>query len=533
MAAVSIGLVFAGCFAGSVQGGSSTTPDKPVSHGIALRDVPFKMLQIKPPVFPDRTVDIRDYGAVGNGKTLNTRSFADAIAACARAGGGRILVPAGTWLTGPIHLKSNINLHIEKDAEIRFSTNFKDYLPVVFTRYEGIECYNYSPPIYAKDCNNVAVTGPGKLDGQGRVWWLASNRQTAPKILNQLAYQAVPVKNRIFGSKSRFLRPSFIQFVNCKNVLIEGLTVGSGPMWTIHPLYCENVIVRNVTLVTRGHNNDGIDPDSCRNVLIEHCNFDTSDDAIAIKSGRDADGRRVGRPCENIIIRHCRFGLGKNCDGVISIGSEMSGDVRNVFIYDCSFDRTDRGVRIKSRRGRGGVVENIWIQNITLGRVKSDALLLTTFYESGYAPPTKTPPTFRNIHIKNLICRHTKQAIRITGLSEKPIEKVTLEDISISAEKGFACTNAEGIKLINVNISPEEGPVMQIKNSQDVIIQNSSCVKGTGTFLKLEGEKTKNIRLVDNNLSNARKDIVLDKDVPPDAVICNNDDDRCRDRTGN
>ncbi|MHC4622114.1 MAG: glycoside hydrolase family 28 protein, partial [Planctomycetota bacterium] len=238
---------------------------------------------------------------------MNTKAFAAAVAACNEAGGGKVIVPPGTWLAGPIHLRSNVNLHLESGAEIRFSTDFEDYLPVVFTRYEGIECYNYSPPIYANDCTNIAVTGSGKLNGQGQAWWTKKQKQKeAAQKLHEMT-RGVPVKDRIFGRPDAFLRPSFIQFINCRDVLLEGVTVGSGPMWTIHPVYCENVIVRKVTLHTKGPNNDGVNPDSCKNVLIEYCNFDTSDDAIAVKSGRDEDGWRVGRPSENIVVRHCRF----------------------------------------------------------------------------------------------------------------------------------------------------------------------------------------------------------------------------------
>lgn len=501
--------------------GCGIATKEPYTGRVIALDTPFKVLAIRVPSFPQRSFDIRDYGAAGDGNAMNTKAFAAAIAACAQAGGGRVLVPAGTWLTGPIHLKSNINLHLEKDAGIRFSANFEDYLPVVFTRYEGLECYNYSPLIYARDCTNVAVSGEGKLDGQGKPWWQAREKyKSGAQRLYNMASGAVPVKDRVFGTTDYFLRPSFIQFVNCKNVLVEGLTVGSGPMWIIHPVYCENVIVRNVTLINNGPNNDGIDPDSCRNVLIEYCNFDTNDDAVAIKSGRDADGWRVGRPCENIIVRHCRFGLGSHCDGVVSIGSEMSGDVRNVFIHDCTFDRTERAVRIKSKRGRGGVVENIWLEDITIGEIDSDPLLLNMFYGSGVSSSSKATPKFRNIYVKNLTCRKARNAIRIVGLPESSVENVRLENISISSENGLSCTDAKGIKLINVNIAPKKGPVIRFKNSRDVIIEKSTCAKGTDTFLELEGERTTNIHLIDNDLSNAQRAIVFGRGVRPDVVRC-------------
>ncbi|MHC4624484.1 MAG: glycosyl hydrolase family 28 protein [Planctomycetota bacterium] len=492
----------------------------PRQDNVAPVNAPFDMPRLTRPTFPDRTIDIRGYGAVGDGQALNTKAFAAAIADCAQTGGGRVVVPPGTWLSGPIHLKSNINLHLEKGAEIRFSTNFDDYLPVVLTRYEGIECYNYSPPIYANNCTNIALTGAGKLDGQGRAWWTrkAEQKRSAKK-LHEMT-RGTPVKDRIFGSPDAFLRPSFIQFINCRDVLLEGVTVSSGPMWTIHPVYCENVIVRKVTLHTKGPNNDGVNPDSCKNVLIEYCNFDTSDDAVAIKSGRDEDGWRVGRPSENIVVRHCRFGLGEDCDGVVSIGSEMSGDVRNVLVRNCHFDRTVRGIRIKSMRGRAGVVENIWMQDITTGHIGGEPVLLNTFYgSSSMRPFSDKPPLFRNINIRNVDCRRSRNALTIRGLPEQPIENVTIENLSVAAENGLTCSDAKGIELANVNIRPDKGPVMLIKDSRDVAIRNSTCAKGTDIFLRLEGENTKNVRLIDNDLLNARRDVLLGEGVAPDAVV--------------
>jgi polygalacturonase len=403
---------------------------------------PFQMQQWQPPSFPNRTFDIRDYGAVGDGKTKNTDAFARAIAEAARAGGGLVLVPKGIWLTGPIHLKSNINLHLAEEAELRFSTDFDDYLPRVFTRWEGTEMKTHSPLIYANGCTNIAITGPGLLNGQGKPWW-------DKKVRGEIH------------------RPSFIQPINCRNILLEGFSIGSGPMWTIHPVYCENVIIRNVRVQTEGPNNDGINPDSCRNVLIEHCYISTGDDCIAIKSGRDEDGWRVGKPCQNIVVRNCRM---KNGHGGVVIGSEMSGDVRNVFVRNCIFDGTDRGIRMKSRRGRGGVVENIWFQDIKMGRIRDEAIRMNLLYGSGKTPASKKPPTFRNIHIQNVTCQQAEHAIEIIGLPERPIENITLENVSISAEKGLSCTNAKDIKLNNVNIRAKEGPIIQLEDTEDMTI---------------------------------------------------------------
>jgi len=479
--------------------------------------VPFKMSQIIRPSFPDRTIDIRDYGAVGDGVTLNTKAFAKAIAACAKKGGGRVLVPAGIWLSGPIHLKSKINLHVQKGAELRFSDKFSDYLPVVFTRWEGLECYNYSPLIYAKDCKNIAITGSGKLNGQGQKWWnwKAIQKPGAIRLYN-MACDGVAVKKRVLGTEKDALRPAFIEAVNCKNFLVEGITIGSGPMWTLHPLYCDNVLIRKVNIITRGVNNDGLIIDSTRNVLIEDCYFDTGDDCVVLKSGLNEDGWRVGRPTEKVVVRHCKT---KEGHGGVTIGSEMSGDVRDIFVHDCEFNGTNNGIRVKSMRGRGAVVENLWVQNIKMGRISRAALTFNTFYtQSTLKPSTKTPPVFRNIHLKNITCEYAMRAAKIIGLPEQPLENFTLENVSIASRWGLECINVKDIKLTGVKISPIKAPVMFVKNSQNVTVKKASCREKVGVFLKIEGRKTKNINLSGNNFSKAKKDIVLGKTVEPDSI---------------
>ncbi|UCF44141.1 MAG: glycoside hydrolase family 28 protein [Planctomycetota bacterium] len=469
------------------------------------------------PSFPGRTVDIRDYKAVGDGVTANTRAFADAVAACAKAGGGRVLVPPGIWLTGAIHLKSNIDLHIREGAELRFSDKFSDYLPVVFTRWEGLECYNYSPLIYAKDCTNIAITGTGRLNGQGQLWWKwkAIQKHGAVRLYN-MACKGVAVTKRVLGTEKDALRPSFIEAVNCRNVLIEGITIGSGPMWTIHPVYCDNVLIRRVKVNTRGVNNDGLVIDSTRNVLVEHCYFDTGDDCIVLKSGLNEDGWRVGRPTEKVIIRYCTT---KEGHGGVTVGSEMSGDIRDILVHDCEFNGTSNGIRVKSMRGRGGVVENLYVQDIKMGRIRRAALTLSTFYgQSTLKPSTKTPPVLRNIHIKNISCKYASRAVKVIGLPEKPIENVTLENVSIVSRWGLECINAKDTKLIGIKISPIKEPVMFVRNGQNVTIQKAACLERVDAFLRIEGRRTKNIRLSGNNFSKAKRDIVLGKSVQPDTI---------------
>lgn len=498
--------------------------NKPCSSVIAPLNAPFEMPELKPPTFPDRTVNIRDHGAVGDGATMNTKAIASAIAACAKAGGGKVLMPAGVWLTGPIHLKSNINLHIAEGAEVRFSTNFDDYLPVVFTRWEGIECYNYSPLIYANNCTNIAITGTGKLNGQGEAWWnWRMWQKTQLSDLRDAQHKGIPVKDRIYGTEKGALRPPLIQPINCRNVLIEGITATRSPFWVIHPVYCENLIVRKVSVFSHGVNNDAVDLDSCKNVLIEHCFFAVGDDAIAIKSGRDEDAWRVGRASENIVIRHC---ISKGGLGGVVIGSEMSGGVRNVFIHDVYFNGTTTGLRIKSKIGRGGVVENIWMQDIIMTDISAKpAFWLDALYASHkLMPRSEKLSKFRNIHIKNLSCWKSKKSIEINGYPEKFAENITLENVSISAEKGLILNNTKEVKLTKVNILPNKkggsiSPTMYLKDTQDVTIQNSRCFKGTDIFLRIEGKKSKNIQLINNDLSEAKKEVVLAEDVPPDAVV--------------
>lgn len=352
------------------SGTETTDPIAPIR-------APFAMPQLERPAFPARVVDVRAHGAVAGGAVKNTQAFAAAIAACAAAGGGRVLVPAGQWLTGPVHLRSNIELHLAEGAEIVFSDRFEDYLPVVLVRAGGIELYNYSPFIYARDCTNVAITGPGRLNGNARAWWAWKSRER--RDLHQLAPRGVPVEQRVFGTPADGIRPNFVVLMNCRNVLLEGFTIGSGANWTLHPVYCENVIVRRVHVLTDGPNNDGIDPDSCRNVLIEHCEFDTGDDCVVLKSGYNEDGWRVGRPMENLVMRWCTARRGH---GGLAIGSEMSGGVRNVYVHDCDFAGTDRALRIKSRRGRGGVVENIWAENLRVQDLKHEVVVMNMNYSS-------------------------------------------------------------------------------------------------------------------------------------------------------
>lgn len=401
--------------------------------------VPTILSQIVPPTFPDQDFTITDYGAVGDGQTDCTAAFADAIAACTNAGGGRVVVPpGGVFLSGAIHLKSNVNLYVSKGATILFSQDSDKYLPVVFTRFEGVECYNYSPFIYAYEQENIAITGSGTIDGQAdnTTWWSWKGKpdfgwkpgdrggQADADKLFELASRGVPVRERVFG-RDFYLRPNFVQPYKCKNVLIDSITVRRSPMWEIHPVLCENVTIQNVRVITHGPNNDGCNPESSRNVLIQNCYFDTGDDCIAIKSGRNADGRRVNTPSENIIVRGCTM---KDGHGGVVIGSEMSGSCRNVFVEDCVMDspNLERALRIKTNSHRGGVVENIYMRNVTVGEV-SDAVIKVNF-NYGEGDSGEHTPIVRHIYVSNVTSRKSKYAIAVTAYERSPVANLHLQD---------------------------------------------------------------------------------------------------------
>jgi polygalacturonase len=320
----------------------------------------------------------------------------------------------------------------------------------------------------------------------------------------------------VLGTVKDALRPTFIEAVNCKNVMVEGITIGSGPMWTLHPLYCDRVLISKVNIITRGVNNDGLIIDSTRNVLIEDCFFDTGDDCVVLKSGLNEDGWRVGKSTEKVVVRHCRT---KEGHGGVTIGSEMSGDIRDIFVHDCEFNGTNNGIRVKSMRGRGGVIENVWVQDVKMGRISRAALTFSTFYGlSTLVPSTKTTPIFRNFHLKNITCDYASRAMKIIGLPEQPLENFTLENITINSHWGMECTNVNDIRLTGVKISPKKSPVMFVKNSQDVTIKKASCKNQVDTFLKVEGKKTRNIKLSGNRFAKVKNKIVLGKTVKSDSV---------------
>jgi polygalacturonase len=484
------------------------------SEPIEPMKAPFPMPELTRPVFPNHVVNIRDHGAVEGGTEKNTAAFEEAIEVCCKQGGGRVVVPAGKWLTGPIHLKSNIELHFEKGAQLLFSDRFEDYLPPVLVRSGGIEAYNYSPLIYARDCENIAVTGEGRLDGNGKAWWDWKKKET--KQLFNMGAAGVPVEKRLFGTEEAAIRPSFVSFISCKNVLLEGFTIVSGPAWTIHPVYCENVIIRRINVDTHGPNNDGMDPDSCRNLLVEHCNFTTGDDCLVLKSGYNEDGWRVGRPTENVVMRYC---TAKEGHGGLAIGSEMSGGVRNVYMHDCEFEGTDRAVRIKSRIDRGGVVENVWVENVKAMAVGREVVVLNMDYSSDHNTAlTKVPPVFRNMHFKNVTGHGARVAILMTGLAESPIENIEFESITIASKDGIEASDVKGLSFKNVKITPSHGAVFDLTNASKITISNAAAAMGSKVFLKLQGKDSSGVSIESSDLSGVKQPVELADGVSAASV---------------
>lgn len=414
--------------------------ENPKELNCTYYNTPFEMTEVVAPVFPNTIITV-DAIEKDNG-------IQESIDRCSSLGGGIVVIPPGKWYSnGAIHLHSNIKLVIEEDATIEFTKEFSAYLPVVFTRWEGIECYNYSPFIYAKDCENIAVVGKGKLLGNGNAWWHWKELQA--KAAYELCNSQIknrPVSERIYGSEIAALRPSFIQFINCKNIQLQGLTIEDGPQWTVHPVYCENVLIQGLTITTNGHNTDGLNPDSCKNVVIEDCTFSTGDDCIAINSGMNEDGWRVNKPCENVIIRNCKMYEGH---GAIVIGSGMSGGVRNIYATNNYVDGGMWGLRIKSMRGRGGYVDNIWIENMEINNTSNEAIQISMFYNTTtVVPASVTPAEFSRIHLKNITGKNKQAVIVIKGLPEQNIKDITLENVNLASSNILNIQDVDQLKIV-------------------------------------------------------------------------------------
>ena len=414
-----------------------------------------------------KVYNVCDFGAVGDGKTLDAEAINRVISTCNAEGGGVVRLPPGTYFTTVVYLKSNVTLEVQEGATLLFSDDFNQY-PIIESRWGGVELWGFTPLVYANDAQNVTITGKGVIDGNGKAWW----KYIYPKDYVKV-YSDGKLKKRderigrpvhIPGEPGAFPRPFLVEFRRCKNILIEGVTVSNSPCWTIHAVYCDGVTARNLTVLApfESPNTDGFNPDSSKNVLVENCRFATGDDCIAIKSGRDEDGRRVGVPTENVTIRNCLLEGGQG----ICIGSEMSGGVSNVRVEDCIIKNNTAGIRVKTMRGRGGVVEDIHVTNVNMLNIRGQAIRINMFYhETPVEPVSERTPVFRDFHFRNITCERAGQAALIRGLPEMPISNISLENVSISTRSGFHSTDVRNIKLQNVEVSDhrqsrwhEEGP---------------------------------------------------------------------------
>ena len=414
-------------------------------------EVPKILARIKPPTFANRDFDVTKYGAVGDNKSDCTEAIRKAITECTAKGGGRVVIPKGEFLTGAVELKSNVNLYVSEGATLRFSRDTSKY-PLVLTHWEGNELMNYASFLYAHDQENIGITGKGTIDGNAdqEHWWPWKSKRDDRERLHEMAETNVPVRERVFGP-GHYLRPQFIQPMRCKNILIEGVRLLNSPMWQVTPLLCTNVTVKDLYISAFGPNTDGCDPESCTDVLIDNCFFNTGDDCIAIKSGRNADGRRLHAPSENLIIRNCHM---KNGHGGVTVGSEISGGCRNVFAENCNMDSPELNIaiRIKNNAMRGGLLENIHARNITVGQVNQAVIAVDFNYEEGAKGAFK--PVCRNLTVTNLKSGKSEYAVDLQGFANAPVENVTLTNCEFNGvAKGSIVKNVNNLELKNVRVN--------------------------------------------------------------------------------
>jgi polygalacturonase len=434
-----------------------------------------------------KTYNMQELGADITGQKKCSELINKTIEQAASEGGGTLYFPAGQYLTGPIYMKSNITLNVEAGALIRFSDDFEDYLPFMKVRWEGVFMNSFAPLINAQNAENITITGRGTLDGQGEKWW-KFHWNAAVQIRDKGAVEQPADFQQLWDDankdvvyspyyantiKRKFFRPPFIQFLECKNIRIDGVTLQNSPFWTINPEGCDNLLVHGITIKNpdSGPNTDGINPSSCRNVRISDCFISVGDDCITIKSGRDADGRNYGKPCENITITNCVMLSGH---GGVVIGSEMSGGVKKVTISNCVFDGTDAGIRLKASRGRGGVVEEIRVDNIVMNNIQKNAFIFDLFYDrsSQLEPVSERTPIFHNIHLSNITGSNVKKVGYITGIEEMPIEEISFSNINMVAENGFTAKTAKNIQFHNVDFAVAQGASIALTDCNDIVLDN-------------------------------------------------------------
>ena len=494
----------------------------------------FQAPKISAPSIPSRSINLLEFGGSGDGKTLNTEVIAAAIRSLAKKGGGKLVVPPGIWLTGPIRLESNIELHLEEGALVQFTADLKQY-PTVSFRLKDEEETRVTSPIFGDHLQNVAITGRGVFDGAGQAWRpVKKYKMTDRQWKELLATGGVlePKGDMWWPSEEakKDRRPVMLKLVNCRKVLLEGVTFQNSPSWNLNPTMCEDVTIHNVTVRNPWYsqNGDGLDLEYCRNVAVRGSRFDVGDDAICLKSGMNERGRRIGVPTENVLVENCIVYHGH---GGFTIGSEMSGGVRNVRVDNCVFIGTEVGLRFKSTRGRGGVVERIYISNVKMTDIATEAIGFNMYYggqapteaESTSAEPKAAPvseqtPQFRDIYIKNVVCRGAQTAVLLQGLPEMPIRGIHLRNVSISAQTGMTWADAENISCENVEILNQKGPVLNLSHGKDSVIDHLTFAPGVETVVKVQGAGTSGIVIKNTDLKPAAKDLLLTGGAAADAI---------------
>jgi len=505
----------------------------------------FKVPQ---PTFKKDTFNIIKYGAVADGITLNNKAIQAAIDDCSKKGGGVVLVPGGFWATGSIEIKSNVNLHIKRDAVLQFTDDLNEY-KIVEMNWEGLDGFRNQSPISATNAINIAITGSGIVDGNGDAWRMVKkDKLTSSQWKNKVASGGVlsedgktwyPSASSLAGVKVKkpgvkaagetldsvrkykdFLRPNLLVLAKCKNVLLDGVTFQNSPAWNLHPLMCENLTVRNVYAKNPWYaqNGDGIDIESCKNFLIENSTFDVGDDGICIKSGRDAEGRKRAMPTENGIIKNC---IVYHAHGGFVIGSEMSGGAKNLYVSNCTFIGTDIGLRFKTTRGRGGVVEKIYIDGIRMKDIAGEAILFDMYYAAKdpvpmagekrelpkveFKPVDETTPVFKDFYVKDVVCNGAEKAIFIRGIPEMHIKNINLENMTLQAKIGVDIQEATGVNIKNVNIiSKENSPLLYVLNSEGIVFDKVQY-KTADLLLQVEGDRSGAVKVLNTDTSKAKK----------------------------
>jgi polygalacturonase len=512
----------------------------------------WKLPVVVAPKFKKDTVSIKKLGAVPNGYFLNTKIINGAIDALSKKGGGVVLIPAGLWLTGPVTLKNNINLHIATGATLLF-TDDKSQFPLLEANWEGLPQMRNQSPISATGATNIAITGKGIIDGNGDAWRaVKSDKLTASQWKKKVESggalsddkktwypseafmkaskgpanpgQILPGRDAAYYESIKdFLRPNLFLLTNCKYVLLEGVTFQNSPAWCLHPLMSEHITVRNIFVKNPWYaqNGDGIDVESCKNVLIENSVFDVGDDALCMKSGRDAEGRKRAMPTENIIIRGCTVYASH---GGFVIGSEMSGGARNIYVSNCTFVGADIGLRFKTTRGRGGIVENIFIKDIYMKDIPAEAILFDMYYMAKdpvvllgekrelpkveFKPVDETTPQFRNFHISNVYCNGAEKGIFVRGIPEMHVKDIVLENMVLQADKGIDVQEATGITFKNIKvISHETNPVVDIIQSDKLVFDNITYKDGSELLFRVSGDRSKNITIKNTDASKAKEKV--------------------------